>query len=231
MGADVLVHVWVQSIEAARPRRHELERVLTEDERARMARFRREADALRFLVGRATLRMTMADALGIEPTAVVLEVGEYGKLVTVGGPHANVSHSGDVVIVALCADAEIGVDVEEIVAAHADATDLDAFFSPAEVRELLTYPREQRVEAFFHIWTTKEALIKAAATGLSLSLQSFDVSIDPRQPPALLAARCAELSSHICLAAIDVPSGYAAVLAVFAPACRIEYREMVGWSR
>jgi phosphopantetheinyl transferase len=88
-------------------------------------------------------------------------------------------------------------------------------------------PPELRVESFFHIWTTKEALIKAAATGLSLSLQSFDVSVDPRAPPALLAARCPELSTEICLAPLDVPAGYAGVLAVFAPACRIEYRARV----
>ncbi len=192
-----------------------------------MARFRRDADALRFLVGRTTLRTAIGETLGIDPAAVELETGEYGKLAVAGAPHANVSHSGDIVIVALCADAEIGVDVEEKVAAHAQGTDLNAFFSPAEVRELVMYPPELRVDSFFHIWTTKEALIKAAATGLSLSLQSFDVSVDPRKPPALLAARCPELSTPLALASLDVPTGYAAVLAVFAPACRIEYRDRV----
>jgi len=192
-----------------------------------MASFRRDADAQRFLVGRATLRIAIGEALGIDPVKVELVAGEYGKLAVAGAPHANVSHSGDVVIVALCAEAAIGVDVEEIVAAHAEASDLGTFFSPAEVRGLSMYPPERRIDSFFHIWTTKEALIKAAATGLSLSLQSFDVSVDPRTPPALLAARCPELSAEICLARLDVPAGYAGVLAVFAPACRIEYRDRV----
>jgi len=221
------VQVWVKSIHAESRRRDSLRQLLTTTERERMSRFYRDPDALRFLVGRSTLRREVAALHGIAPVDVRLDVGEFGKLAVAGGPHVNVSHSGDIVIVALCDGAEIGVDVEEHDPSYATEANLSTFFSPAEIRAHDAYTGDARVASFFHIWTTKEALIKAASTGLSLPPQSSDGSGVPNQRPGPPPARCRELSGPIALEPLDVPPGYSAVLAAFAPGCEVVYRARV----
>ncbi|CAN5756824.1 hypothetical protein BH11MYX2_BH11MYX2_03180 [soil metagenome] len=187
-----------------------------------MKRFLREEDQRHFLVGRTTLRRVAARELGIAPTAVPITVGKFGKL-SVPGAESNVSHSGDVVLVAVAHGAEIGIDVEREDAKHVESLRLDTFFSPREIREHLALPAPLRVASFFHIWTSKEAVIKAVATGLSLSLQAFDVAVDPREAPALLAVRAPELERPMSLARVEVPPGHVAALAVCARACRVVY--------
>jgi 4'-phosphopantetheinyl transferase len=219
----VSVHVWLRSITEMQSQREALLAAITGDERDRMSRFLRDADRMRFLVGRATLRQEVARWRGIEPLDVPLCFGPQGKPMIAGGPHANVTHSGDLVGIALCAGAPLGIDIEQTVT-RLEREELAAFFSPAEIRGHLALPDDVRDVSFFHIWTTKEALLKAAATGLSLSLQSFDVAVDPAQLPSLLEARCEELSGDVCVARLDVPAGYAAAIAVLAPSCEIVYR-------
>jgi 4'-phosphopantetheinyl transferase len=218
------VHVWIQSITALEPDRDALLAMLTVGERERMYRFRRDVDRMRFLVGRTTLRREVAAWRGMTPLEIPLTWGPQGKPLITGGPHVNVTHSGDLVGVALCSEAPIGLDIEMCDPANQERARLDMFFSPSEIAAHLAMPEELRLASFFHIWTSKEALLKTAATGLSLSLQSFDVAVDPRQPPALLAVRCEELRRPVSVLRLDVPDGYAATLAVFAAQCEVVYR-------
>jgi 4'-phosphopantetheinyl transferase len=225
--ATAAVHVWICSISAMRAQRAAMLEAITEAERARMSKFYREADQLRFLIGRCTLRREVGAWRGLAPLEVPLTFGPQGKPMITGGPHVNVTHSGDLVGIAICDAAPVGIDIEKAEQRHAEREGLDTFFSPAEIRAHVALPDDVRETSFFHIWTSKEALLKVAATGLSLSLQSFDVAVDPSQAPALIATRCQELAGDVCLVRVDVPIGYAAALAVFAPTCELIYRSRV----
>lgn len=81
---------------------------------------------------------------------------------------------------------EIGVDVERVIPWFADDQIAEQFFSPRERAKLCSLPIKMRTKAFFNCWTRKEAYIKAKGEGLSLSLDQFDVSLDPEEPAALL---------------------------------------------
>jgi 4'-phosphopantetheinyl transferase len=94
-------------------------------------------------------------------------------------PNFNLSHSGDVAVVAV-ANSELGVDVEEV-RPRANSNRLaQRFFSENERSWLATRPPESRDCDFLRIWTCKEAYLKAIGSGIAMPLRS--VEIDPEVP-------------------------------------------------
>ena len=133
--------------------------------------------ARRRLLARGLLRVLLADGLGIPTERVELVRRPGGKpMLTTGAGSAasglgfNVSHSRDVVVVAIARDRAVGVDVEAI----DPSLDVDAivrrFFAPAEARSLLALPSREKSAQFFREWCRKEALLKAVGTGLRRGL-------------------------------------------------------------
>ena len=98
----------------------------------------------------------------------------------------NLSHSGDLALLGVTRDQEIGVDLEQIQDRIATEQIAKRFFSPREVAMLCALPPPVRQEAFFKCWTRKEAFIKGIGVGLSLPLDKFDVSLAPAEPAKIL---------------------------------------------
>jgi 4'-phosphopantetheinyl transferase len=85
------------------------------------------------------------------------------------------SHTGGFAAVAVTAGAEVGLDVERR-DRRLDARQLSArYFLHSELCELQTLDDETARRRFLQQWTAKEALLKAAGTGLR-ELASIDVS-------------------------------------------------------
>lgn len=97
-----------------------LDDVLDTTERSRLAGLDAPADRARFLVGVWLLRGAAGQALGLPPAEVAIDRtcpdcgGPHGPPRVAGGPHVSVSHSGVLVVVALCHEAPVGVDVQRI---------------------------------------------------------------------------------------------------------------------
>jgi 4'-phosphopantetheinyl transferase len=143
----------------------------------------------RFVADHGALRLLLSAYLETDPRTLQIDVNKYGKP-HIDIPHCrlrfNMSHSGEITMIAVCLDAEVGVDVEavrpiaeweEIAASH---------FSSQENESLRAEGSRTRVYAFFRCWTRKEAFIKAIGMGLSLPLDSFTVTTTMTEPPALL---------------------------------------------
>jgi 4'-phosphopantetheinyl transferase len=180
------LHVWSASLERPPEAVRRMRAVLSEDELDRADRLRFEPHRSRFVVGRALLRGLLARYVGATPRELVFQYGEFRKPALPGGPCFNLSHSGSVALYAFSGSAEVGIDVELEGRDLAHERVAERFFSPKEVRVLRSLPRSAQARAFLVCWTRKEAFIKARGDGLSLPLDSFDVTLVPYAPAALL---------------------------------------------
>jgi 4'-phosphopantetheinyl transferase len=221
LGSDE-VHCWCASLDVPPETSARLDAALTPDERNRSARFRFERDRQRFIVAHGVLREILGRYLQIRPARIRFVYnafgkpaisGEFGRRITF-----NLSHSAGLVLVAVAAASEIGVDVEYI-RARSDVVDIARyFFSAAEVDSLTAVPSHLYAEAFFSCWTKKEAYVKACGEGLTVPLKSFSVcpTTGPADPLEDLCVAATESvpASRWSLYTLRPAPGYAGALAV-----------------
>lgn len=151
--------------------------LLDEHERDRVARFRREADAARYLAAHALARIVVAAALDTDPAALRIDrtcrCGEpHGKpRLTSGEPLGfSLTHSGDLVGVALRTDGPVGLDVEQV-RVLPDLAAMTAYIRSPDESESLD---------FFTAWVCKEAVLKATGTGLATPMSALTLGPGPR---------------------------------------------------
>jgi 4'-phosphopantetheinyl transferase len=203
--------------------------LLTSDERRRADRYRFARDRARYTVGRALLRCMLARYIDAAPGDLEFQYGDFGKPGLPGGPSFNLSHSHDRALYAFSSAGEIGVDVELDDADFTRERVAERFFSPGEVSVLRSLPSELQPRAFLSCWTRKEAFIKARGDGLSLALDSFDVTLAPDAPAALLrTAWCSEEPGQWRIEDVsDRQAGYIAAVALRADGWRVVERDIV----
>ena len=223
------VHVWRASLERPTQIVQRMRCVLAGDEQRRADRFRFERDRSRYIVGRALLRGLLAGYLGTAPEALQFQYGEFRKPALRGGPWFNVSHSGSIALYAFSSVGEIGIDVELDDADFARERISERFFSPSEVKVLRSLPADVQPRAFLSCWTRKEAFIKARGDGLTLALDSFDVTLAPDTRAAVLrTAWCSNEASQWCLEDLsDRRAGYIAAVALRSGGWRVVERQIV----
>lgn len=198
--------------------------LLDAGERARAERFLRRQDRDRFIASHAALRIVLGAALDCDPAAVAYTVSSTGRPSLTGFDAGrldfNLSHSGRHALVALSTAAWIGVDVE-VRRPIPDALRIArAHFHPSE-SAALEAAGPDRENAFYAVWTAKEAYVKAVGAGLSMPLRDFAVAIPPA-PPALLQTALGPAAAWTLIGLALTPDAAGAV-AIAAPraACRL----------
>jgi 4'-phosphopantetheinyl transferase len=214
------VHVWRMALDLPEPELEALQSHLATSELARAARYHFERDRRRYLVRRGRLRIILGHCLDLEPGSLQFSYNAYGKPALAPELsdqklYFNLSHSGEYALCAVCRGYDVGVDIERM------RTDIEfeaigeRFFSTNEVAVLESVPAEARAQAFYNCWTRKEAYIKGRGEGLSIPLGSFDVSLAPGEPAALLASRWdPEDEARWRMQALIPGEGYAGALIV-----------------
>ncbi|WP_017327035.1 4'-phosphopantetheinyl transferase superfamily protein [Synechococcus sp. PCC 7336] len=121
-------------------------------------------------------------------------------------------------LLAFSCDRDIGIDVEHTRTICDEQVIAKQFFAPREKAVLQGLLPQQRQRAFFHCWTRKEAYIKALGGGLSIALDSFEVTLLPNEPAQLLkVAGHTVKASDWSMADLDIHPDYVAALAVKSP--------------
>ena len=167
------------------------------------------------------MRLVLGACLGLDPAALRFAAGPHGKpqLLHPGPstpqgkkpqgtmpqgklPQFNISHSGDLILLAFHAAAPVGVDVER------QQPDLDwrpiarRCLAPAQVESLLALPPAEAASAFVECWCALEAGLKARGVGLAQASEVHALAIEPQ----LRRWR------------LDLPAGYSGAVALLDPA-------------
>lgn len=209
----------------------EAEELLDEQEARRADRFVRPSDRRRFVFAHAALRLILRSCLGVAAARVSYRLGPHGKpeLTETALPLTfNLSHSGDLALIAIARSVAVGVDLEQVRDLESIAGIVERQFSADEQAELRALPSGERLHAFFRGWTRKEAVVKMIGEGLGHALDRFEVELAPGSLSALrhLDGRPGA-TAEASLRDLLPPAGYAAAGAVAAPArAGISWREL-----
>jgi 4'-phosphopantetheinyl transferase len=196
------------------------DQILSADERAKISRYHRHADRSRSTLAWLTVRLVLAQKLKCAPRSIAFVDGRYGKKTAQGAASRirfNISHSGELVAVAFSVD-DIGIDVERVEAVPDFLNIARAQFHPVEYRHILSSSEQDRLAAFFAIWTRKEALVKGLGAGLNIPTDSFAVPIGQGSAAPMIAQSVLWQTSTWQLMDLDIRTGYRCSVAVRADA-------------
>ena len=159
------------------------------EERARWERFRYDGPRRRFALCRAALRALLCERLGCANERLRFAATEHGKPIAFVDGAAqraafNVSHSGAHGLIALAPEGRVGVDVEERAPRRDMETLIRAVLTPDEQALLVGLDERGKIDAFYDLWTIKEALLKAFGIGHAFGMRRIEAPLAMRQGAA-----------------------------------------------
>lgn len=190
--------------------------MLSDDEWARARRFAFERDRRRYLAAHAALRQLLSDATDLPGALLEWREGPHGKpaLQPATGLQFNLSHSGNVALVAIHPRDELGVDVEQLRPLPDAMLLAEAHLTPDEQSALARLTGTAREQAFLCCWTRKEACLKAVGLGLGVvDTRSFHVGVLPESCEVRMPAQAGDalLALHSLALADTSAAGAVAV--------------------
>jgi 4'-phosphopantetheinyl transferase len=184
---------------------------LTNDESAAAEEKQNTAVKVRFMVGRGMRRKMLSDATGIPALHLRFTESGEGKPAAVNavGWDFNLSHAGDYVACAVARGA-VGIDVEQIRPVREMESIVSRYYHPDEAVVWRALPPSLREEAFFVLWSAREASMKCVGFGLARGLSVTRVD------PVILADKAASArvgDARLEVRRLSAPQGYVAMVA------------------
>lgn len=150
--------------------------MLSTEEQARLQQFTAEELRRRFLGAHVLLRTILSWYAGSPPSDIQYIYGPGRKP---GLPrsdlHFNMSHSGEVVLLAVAANGPVGADIE-VMDSPTAFLDLGPLVLSEPEQRWMTAARDEHEVAgrFLQLWTAKEAIQKCSGQGLNTELSTVD---------------------------------------------------------
>ncbi|PRX73602.1 4'-phosphopantetheinyl transferase superfamily protein [Cohnella sp. SGD-V74] len=160
--------------------------LLDEEELQVYRRYQVDFKKVEFAIGRILLKTQLAQRIGADPRTIHFRKNQYGKLylpehdadITSEQLFFNLSHTDKLIVCAMTTLSDIGVDVERLAKDH--LTIMSRVFNQAEIDYVNEQQgEEEKLNAFYMVWTRKEAHMKAKGMGFSLPPLSFSVPVRP----------------------------------------------------
>jgi len=169
------IHIWLAYFSDWQGQKPALLENLSEEERRRAGRFRKEALATRYILGRGLLRVLLATYTGIPAPQIDIKTNAYSKpMLSKKLLTFNLAHNDRLVMYAFAKQHPVGIDVEA--ESPIQQSEARRILTDAEWAHWQTLSKADRQHAFFRTWVRKEAVLKALGVGLSIEPDTFSVA-------------------------------------------------------
>ena len=205
-----LARVWLVPVDLPPEAVARCREVLDDSDRARATAFLSQRDRQQYTVAHGALRILAARELQVTPSALRWDRGPYGKPALAApwsGLCTSLSHSADLVAVAISVGRAVGVDIQHL-EPRLDVVAMSARFYPRAEAMYVATGRDAgaRADRFTRLWSRKEAVVKAAGgrlwPNLGIEVLGGDV------------VSCAEPPGAHRVADVPAPSGFRAAVAL-----------------
>lgn len=169
------VHIWCIRWKEVIPVFEYYQLMLDQKEKEKMEEYYFYEDRMRYVAGKVITKLVLIQYLEEEEISFLSH--KFGKpyYKSISGKQDiefNISHSGEMILVAFSRDAKIGVDIQEIIDCSEYLEIARSFFEPEEVKNI---EESNSKELFFQYWSAKEAYLKAIGVGLLKGMSFFSV--------------------------------------------------------
>lgn len=154
---------------------------LTPKEKAASRRYRAPERQQISIHSRGTLRFLLSTYLQQPPNSIEITENAYQKPV-LAQPHGyffNLSHTARFILFAVCATAPLGVDLEQMQRETDWQMIARRYFASEEQSFIAASPQPR--QAFYQIWTAREAFLKGLGSGFHFPLDQFFVHFTDTQ--------------------------------------------------
>src|SRR5712691_2847114 len=178
------IHVWTARLADEPHAIADLLRILSREERTQAAQLSFERDRMRFIQAHGVVRQILSIYCDADPATLTFARNHDGKphlIARANGPNLqfSVSHSSDCCMLAVRLDRPIGIDVEKVRDWPRAMDIVQSYFTPAESKALSALQGTAQREAFFALWTHKEATVKGLGISLAAHLGRIEFDLDP----------------------------------------------------
>jgi 4'-phosphopantetheinyl transferase len=186
------IDVYYSSLDANPDQLQQNWNVLDSNEKIQADKFKNPVLRDRYVRAHGQLRTVLAHYVNAAPASLRIAKTSHGKpyLVDYTELAFNLSHTSNVMVLAIAKQCQLGVDIEQC-KPRGNLADLVAkCFSDAEASYWQQLNADQQHRQFYQFWTRKEALVKATGLGISLGLKHC--VINPANPQQFLTvpAQC-----------------------------------------
>jgi 4'-phosphopantetheinyl transferase len=191
---DPGVQVWRVPLQAGEDDLRRLAELLSAEERSRIDAFSGDAHKRRFVVAHGAVRLLLAHHLRKHARDLVFALGNHGKphLAVASALEFNLTHSGELALIALSCRGAVGVDIESLARRPFDLQPIARRVLSAPEQEWLAGTAEHsRAGSFLQLWACKEAVSKAVGGGFATGFAHIRIEPDrltPGQPQEVHAA-------------------------------------------
>jgi 4'-phosphopantetheinyl transferase len=178
------VHIWLFHLNVGQPRIKHFYPLLSSEEKERSERLIDYKHRKRLIAAHGFMREALASYLSYSAGELQFEKAERGKPQLILRPgdaqiQFNLSHSENIALLAVRRTHALGIDVEYTKRKNDWVNIIKRFFTADEQKMFSQLTDEDRRQAFYQVWTRKEAHMKVTGKGLHLSPTQFTVSVPP----------------------------------------------------